>query len=292
MDFRFALPDTPLVDLLADVLASQGHAVVRLPEPAVKSALDNDDADIGLLPSLTLIQQAEDFEAVPGGAVTTWGNPFVRLLLAGELGAPVGTLAFNPAELQSGLVASLILREHYGQKPVVVPRPAVSSADLGTADAVVVTGEHALSPPPSVVALDVAQEWYELASYPMVWYLFATPKGNAQPVHRDAVVAAVSQADPMRAQYATEPNRTPLMADFYAESLGYRWDDLATASLTEWSDYLFQTGVLPELTFVSVAAFESDRDDEDEEEPFGDDSLGRAPRIDPGTHTSEDEDAW
>ncbi len=267
MTFRFALPDAALVDLLADVLASQGHDVARMPEADVRTALDNDQCDIGLMPTITLIQQADDFEALGGGAVATWGNPYVRLLLAGDLSDPVKTLAFNPGELQSGLAATLILREHYGQKPVVVPRAAVSAADLGTSDAVVVSGVHALDVPAGVLALDVSQEWYELANYPMVWYLFARSIGNATEVHRDAVVAAVSQADPMRADHALSPNRTPEMAHFYEHSLSYRWDDLATASLTEWSDYLFQSGVLPDPSYISVATFASDADEDEDDEP-------------------------
>ncbi len=272
MTFRFALPDASLVDLLADVLTSQGNEVMRMPDAEIRAALDNDQCDIGLMPTITLIQQADDFEALGGGAVATWGNPYVRLLLSGELSDPVKTLAFNPADLQAALAATLILREHYGQKPVLVPRPAVTSADLGTADAVVLTGAHALDAPDGVLALDLSQEWYELANYPMVWYLFAVPSGNATEVHRDAVVAAVSQADPMRADHALSPNRTPEMAHFYEHSLSYRWDDLATASLTEWSDYLFQSGVLPDPSYVAVASFASDIDEEDEEESDNRDS--------------------
>jgi predicted solute-binding protein len=168
MTFRFALPDTPIVDLLADVLSAQGHAVARMAEASVRTALVNGDADLGLMPTITLVQQPEDWEAVPGGAVQTWGNPYARLLLAGDLSDPVEKLAFNPGELQTGLVASLILREHYGQKPVVVPRPMTTAADLGDVDAVVVTGSHAIDAPAGALALDLAQEWYELANYPMV----------------------------------------------------------------------------------------------------------------------------
>jgi hypothetical protein len=84
-------------------------------------------------------------------------------------------------------------------------------------------------------------------------------------------VAAVSQADPMRMDFAKQPNRTPEMAAFYAESLSYRWDDLASASLTEWSDLLYQTGLLPDPAYVNVAAFPGEEEDE---RPDEDDDAG------------------
>ena len=114
------------------------------------------------------------------------------------------------------------------------------------------------------LALDLGQEWYELSNYPMVWGLFVARREAGRPEHVHLLRRAARQAEQQRGVWVRAQETTPALHEFFLDDLRVRFDDLVTASLTAFKDYLFFYDVLdevPDLAFIEVP-----EDDASEEE--------------------------
>ena len=228
-----------------------------MPAHEAADALRRGDVDVALVPALAVLRTPDDFSVLPGAALSMWELPYSRLVLRDGLGQPLESVAFDPRDQQGVVIAALLLREHYGMRPAFRPLDAPSLGDLDEADAVLLSGADV----PTVAvgdryAVDLGQEYYELLNYPLVWGLFATRSGGATAEHLRLVKAGAAAAEAARGAYVAAQERLESLRGFYAESLRFRLDDLATASLTELADLLFEAGVLDEVPTLPVAAFE------------------------------------
>ena len=225
--------------------------------------------DVALIPTLAAASDVEAFDVLPAVALSTWRYPYAKLVLKGDLGEPVRTVAVDPAHAQEALLARIVLKEHYGAEPELVPLPGADvHALLGAdADASLLVGSGVPMLQTDRLALDLGQEWYELANYPMVWGVFATPKGEATPEMITALRDAAEAAEANRAVWIRANEPPPALHAFYQDDLRIRLDDLAVASLTEWLRFLFFYGVADEITGLPFVALPSE---EDEEEGEGD----------------------
>lgn len=268
---RVALPDLPTADLFAAGLQTGPErlraAVLRVPAHTAADVLAAGDADVALVPPLAVFRAPERFAVLPGVALSAWDYPYARLLLRGGLGAAVETVAFDPHEAQAVLLARLLLREHYGFAPRFVPVEGPTAATLTSADAVLVTGaaavRSAVGDDAGTAALDLGQEWYELANYPFVWGLFVTRPGEATPEAIRLLLAATAAAEAQRGYWVRSREMPEVLHAFYAESLRLRLDDLATASLTELAEHFFSLGVLDEYPEIPYAALPDDAADDE-----------------------------
>ncbi|MCA0268904.1 MAG: ABC transporter substrate-binding protein [Bacteroidetes bacterium] len=268
---RIALPDAPFADPFVAALGIGPERlrpeVVRLPAHETADALRRGDVDVALVPSLAVLRDPTAFAVLPSAALSMWDFPFVRLVLGSGVGAGIETVVFDPRDQQAVVLTALILREHYGATPAFRPIETPSLGDLDEADAVLMAGPDV--PVLDVgdrYAMDLGQEYYELVNYPLVWGLFVARSGAATPEQLRLVKAGAATAEASRAGYVAAQERSEALRAFYAESLRFRLDDLATASLTELADLLFEAGILDEVPTLPVAAFK-DEDVEDGEQP-------------------------
>lgn len=260
---RLALPEAPFADPFAAAFALGPERLrpelSRLPVHDLADAVRRGDVDVALVPTLALLRAPEDFTVLPAAALSMWELPYVRLVLRGQVGEPLQTIAFDPRDQQSVVLAALVLREHYQSAPAFRPLDAPSLGDLDEADAVLVSGPDV----PTLgtgerYALDLGQEFYELVNYPLVWGLFVTRSGSATLDHLRLVKAGAAAAEASRGAYVAAQERSEALRTFYAESLRFRLDDLATASLTETAELLFQAGMLDEVPTLPFAAFKDE----------------------------------
>ncbi len=207
---------------------------------------------------------ADDLSVLPSVAVSSWSYPYARLLLKGDLGTPIASVAFEPTAQMEVVLARLVLREHYGIAPSFVPVPEASAALVGEYDAVLVTGPSAPTVRAPGVALDLGQEVYELTQYPMVWALFVTRVGEATPEMLRAVKRAAAEAEANRSAWLRSMETTEALATFYGDDLRVRYDDLVTASLTEITDLLYQQNVLDDAPEIPLVVFADEDVDDDE----------------------------
>ncbi|MEQ9103770.1 MAG: MqnA/MqnD/SBP family protein [Rhodothermales bacterium] len=247
-----ALRDSPGVDLQ---LGTSVEAEVLLRAGRV---------DVALLPTDRILMAGDDFDVLPAVGISTWSNPFARLVLENGLpdaeASPVPELHIRcqPDGALAGLVARIVLKEHYGMIAKVTPpletdewgeggafdllaSPAdasrtspfssTSESDSGSLD--VGAG------PSKRVELDLGQEWYELANYPMVWAAFVMRKGEVEDAHIQLVRDVLVELDENRRTRVLAAGGTEAMQQFELNELRLRMDDLAIASLTELGEYMY-----------------------------------------------------
>lgn len=266
MPFRLALPPDLAADLFADAFARQGVDVVRADDPAATLAAE--EADVALVPTFSVLRDAASFDVLPVLAFSTWEMPFARLFLKGDLASAPQSVAFDPRQAQAILLARLVLREHYGFAPTFAPEPAPSLASLGRSDAVLLVGRDVPLLDGPGLTLDLGQEFYELASYPMVWGLFVTRKESATKDHGRALRRVARDLDGRLPLWVQARDMPETLHHFFAEALRFRFDDLAIASLTELRELFFELGVLDEVPDVPVVEFDDEEDEGQEPTPL------------------------
>jgi predicted solute-binding protein len=178
-----------------------------------------------------------------------------------------------PEGRSAALLAGLVLKEHYntvvalheqkqlpeglaGHALVTVPLTEEEGGD-GAAAVASDSGEG--------IALDLGQEWSEMAGYPFVWSLFV---GRKDENHEDAIravrrVAAILDRDRVDLERAWELD--DVHSDFFLNDVRFAVDDLAVASLTQLCDHLYYYGITDEILpvqFASLPPSESDEDDD------------------------------
>ena len=226
--------------------------------------LVEDEVDVALLPTMLALQGSDAFDVIPSVGLVSWRYPYARLVWRGGLHDFPETIAYDRRVAQERIVTRIVLQEHYQVAPTFVPYDNVPPTEL------LETGEDAaLMVGPNVPALqaepfeiDIGQEWYELANYPMVWGLFVTKRDRATDEMIESLIDSAKAAEENRDVWVQAQETTKALNDFYREDLRSGLDKLAIASLTEFRKYLFYYDVtedVPDLPLVFL-------DDEEEEE--------------------------
>ena len=113
---RIAVWDIPAADLIARALEATGEATVRRADPrACARLLKAGDVDAALLPTLSVLIDADAYHVLPGVALSAWTYPYARIVLRQALNVSPEQVAFNPAHAQETLLTQIVLKEHYGE---------------------------------------------------------------------------------------------------------------------------------------------------------------------------------
>ena len=252
---RVAVWDILPAELFPHGTEESAITFVRLPLGGCRRALSEGSAEVTLLPVIDILQDPDPYDVLPAVAFSSWSFPFAKIVLKRGLGSHLKMLAYPREHDQAAFVARVILREHYHSEPqwIAVDEKSPESLVARAEDACLVIGPGVPAFEPGATALDLGQEWYELSNYPMVWGLFAARRGDATVgvirAIRDAVVR-VDDARPSRAKALVEG-----MKAFVQDELRLRLDDLATASLTELTNYAYFYGLTEDpgmIPFVSL----------------------------------------
>lgn len=269
MTLRLAVPDSLAGDLLAEAGAIVGMHVVKIDGLAAVEALQRREVDLALVPTFSVLRDSEAFAVLPVLALSSWEHPFCGVILKHGLHHAASSLLAPKNNVQEALLAQVLLKEHYGFRPELRFRDQTSLNDLeGDADAVmVVSRAQDLQVPAGMTFLDVGQEWYELSSYPMVWHLAVSLPDVDRAGWGARLRALVREAENRRGVWVRSLDMTETLHAWLAESLRFRFDDLATASLTEYREYLFSFGVLTEIPDVPIVTFEEEPGEPDDPTP-------------------------
>lgn len=235
--------------------------------PECERMLADGSTDVAMVPTLSVLRDPEAYDVLPAVALSSWSYPYARLVLKRGLERKVGRVVYNPVCEQEAFLARLILKEHYRMAPEFVPLEGASQEELVQADedACLVVGVDVPLWNSEALWLDLGQEWYELANYPMVWAFFATQKGKATPEITRAVRDNVRAAERQRGIWVRAQETAQTLHAFYAEDLRVRFDDLVVASLTEYRQYLFYYQMLVDMPEIPFAYLPEDEDDEGRE---------------------------
>ena len=257
---RLAVWPGPASAALADALVNSGVVTETvLVEPhAARALLDSEDADLVLLTTLDVLRAPDGLLVVPGVALAGERSDRRALVLDAALNE-IETVAFDPRDMQEALLAQLLLREHYGNKPTFALGTPGAPLDewLDGADAALVPLDVAAEAEAAgAVVLDLGQEFVDLTIRPMPWGLVAARAGTLAPQHAAALADAARLAD------ADDPRLSiDGVAAFQLTLDGYAMDGLE--QLTElW----FQTGTLedvPDIPFAPTVVADEPDDEED-----------------------------
>ncbi len=238
---RLAIWDTPFTEPVGRAFDPvPGASVFRGSSVEVVARLAANQADVALVPADHALTVSDNVDILPSVAVSMWLAGSTRLVLPSGLSSPVLSLHTGPESLYMTLLARIVLKEHYGKQMLILDG-----------------GDVPLDPPwmPLVVAegdgepfeIDLAQEWLEMAHYPLVAGLFITRKGQATSEVIRSVRDVVVAFDDER-------------SDQEREMIRLRLDDVSVASLSELADYLFYYGMTPEIPGVTFASLDEEED--------------------------------
>lgn len=227
--------------------------------------LVQDEVDVALLPTMLALQASDAIDVIPSVGLASWDYPYARLVWSGGLHDFPDTIAYDRRVAQERVLTRIVLQEHYSVDPTFVPYDDRSPTELLDTedDAALLVGPNVPPLQPEPFTIDIGQEWYELANYPMVWGLFVTKRDQATDELIEALISSGEAADENRSVWVQAQETTASLNEFYREDLRTGIDKLAVASLTEFRKYLFYYDItedIPDLPFVYLD------EEEDEEE--------------------------
>lgn len=228
--------------------AASDMLVERTTAARAMELLQARQVDVALLPSSAVLCEARALAVLPDAAVASWSYPWASIVLRREAHA-LRTVAYNPSCRQEEFMAKTVLREHYGVAPTFVPVAQGTDPLRVDADASLVVGRQMTGDPGRV--LDLGQEWFELAQYPMVWGVFAALRPAATPSMATRIAALAQDAEDVALSLARGSVRESERR-FYAESLRLQMDDITVAGLTELTDQLYFAGLIQDLSALPM----------------------------------------
>ncbi len=247
---RIALWTYDALDDFAEGLKADARAdlhVDRCSQRHCTKLLEDDRTDVALVPSIDILRDPESFQVVPKlGLASLGGFPNVRLRLHSPLNR-IGTIGMDHTGAQAAELASLLVREHYGQPGRLISRTDGSTSDEPF-DAVVECEDH----PEHIVdisqVLDMGTEWYELTTRPMVWGLLVSRQSQMPAGLYELLIGASSSAtwivlDDVR---GVREGRGETFTQL---------DEFALQGLEKFTQYLFWTNridQIPDLRFARI----------------------------------------
>ena len=266
---KLALWDLPPADVLRAGFESSGIPnleVLRARPEVCAGMLLEKKVDAALVPTTMVLKAADGFDIIPGIALSTWHYPFAKLVLKGGLRDWPERIIFDRRAIQEKLVARIVLHEHYGIQPEFQP----TKGNIAEVDepAVLLSGRASYRADPEDLVLDLGREWFELSNYPMVWGLLVTRREHLAPEQVSAIIETAAKAEEQQQSILENLPADSDLFDFIQDDVRVRFDDLATASLTELKRYMFYYNELDDMPDLHFAEIEEGEDEEDQEEPL------------------------
>ena len=242
---QLAFWDFPLTKCLEAAAQSLRRETEKHPASYCADLLRQQQVDIALLPVTTVFTAVEEFDIIPGGAVSSWGYPFAQLRVHQSL-QQAKVLKSSPGKKLEEFMARVILKEHYGRQVQVVFN--------GRADIELFSESTPLPQGDDPETLDLGQEWYELAHYPMVWGVYACLKGTGTDLMSQSLIELTKEAEIIAQEWGARSDSPE--DKFFGESLRLRLDDVTIAGLTAIREYMYYYGITEDLVPLPIFASE------------------------------------
>lgn len=241
--------------------ASSGFDIVKLESRTGIDMVRSADLEIALVPALSVMADPADIEVVPAVAMSSWRYPFAQLYLPDGLGSTPERILFERRYREEADLTRIILKEHYGLTPAFEAVDFLDDLPDDNAPSIRVGNEVPVGRSRGLY-LDIGQEWYELANYPMVWGLYVMAKGSVTPEAVRHLREVAARTEKLRTRWADASDRGGAIRRFFLEDVRVRFDDLVTASLTQLLDYAFYYDLTDEIRPFPVASIEISESDD------------------------------
>jgi chorismate dehydratase len=170
------LNSKPLIEGLRDLAP---HAELLLDYPSrLADELAAGRLDVALVPSIEAFGDP-DYEVVSDACVASRGPVLSVKLYFRKPPGDVRTLALDEGSRTSAALARIMLEERFGVSPATRPLPLGDSTADTDADAVLLIGDRAISPPRErfEAVWDLGQEWFDWTGLPFVFAMWVTRAG-------------------------------------------------------------------------------------------------------------------
>ncbi len=252
----------PAVEFLISGLAGSGEVfdAVEIDPATALQSLRRRDVDIALVPTLSVIREPDGVEVLPAVAFSTWNYPFAILVLEAGLDSPPQTVNYPRRASQEADIARIVLSEHYRMEPSFQEEDSGGRSPGSPLQADLIVSRELVAPAPGT-RLDLGQEWYELANYPMVWGVFVMRKGEANAGIVQGLREMAERSEKLRQHWSESKDHSEALRVFFADDMRLRFDDLAVASITELLSYAFYYDIVDEIRAFPIAEVEMDDGD-------------------------------
>jgi chorismate dehydratase len=211
----------PLVYRLAE-LAPEHELTFDLP-----SRLADDLAagrlDVALIPSVEFFQNPE-YSIVSDACIACRG-PVRSVKLFSRTPMPeIRTLALDEGSRTSVALVQILLREHFGIAPELVPFPIDARPEAIAADALLMIGDRAMRPPLGefVAQWDLGDVWCRWSELPFVFAMWVSRGAGFQPAGRSELAQVLCQARDLGAANVKE------IAQREHQAVGLTYDECLT----------------------------------------------------------------
>lgn len=261
---RIAVWNTPPAEFLVSRLQDlQEIEIYTGPSYACEKWLADEKVDVALVPTLSIMRDPEPWELIPDIGLASASFPYARLVLRGGLGR-IKRVGFDPQYRQEVLLTQIVLQEHYGTVPEFVPyQKKTAEQVLREEGGVLVTDPDTLQDPDEGVVLDIGQEWFELATYPMTWGVFASKADHLSLEQADMLRKFIAGADQIRSQWIGKHQLSEPVKKFMQSDLILRIAGAVDTGLEELAQYLFFHGILEEIPDLPFLIFPEDEEEEE-----------------------------
>ena len=265
---RLGIWDSPAAEFLISGLAGSGLEIepVTIQPANCLYAVESGEVDVALVPTLDVVRRSEGFEVLPAVALSSWHYPFARIHLPSDLTEAPERVLYEHECTQEALLARVVLKEHYAMEPEFV---GVASEELlASKEARLLVSRDVPALDEGGALLDLGEEWFEMAAYPMVWGVLVVRAGQASQFLVDQFRLMVERSEALREQWVESKNQDESIRRFYSEDVRLRFDDLAIASITELIDHAFYHDLTDEILDFPIAQFDRDGEESGEETDY------------------------
>jgi len=166
------LNSKPLIEGLDELLA--GHATLRLDYPSrLADDLASGMLDVALIPSIEYFR-GQNYEVISDACVAAHGPVLSVKLYSRVPWGEVKSLALDEGSRTSATLARILLAERHGVFPKLEPLPLDHRTQDSSADAILLIGDRAISPPREkfLGTWDLGEEWLEWTGLPFVFAMW------------------------------------------------------------------------------------------------------------------------
>ena len=166
------LNSKPLIEGLDELL--NGHATLRLDYPSrLADDLASGALDVALIPSIEYFR-GQNYEVISDACVAAHGPVLSVKLYSRVPWGEVKSLALDEGSRTSATLARILLAERHGVFPKLEPLPLDHRTQDSSADAILLIGDRAISPPREkfLGTWDLGEEWLEWTGLPFVFAMW------------------------------------------------------------------------------------------------------------------------
>jgi predicted solute-binding protein len=250
---RVAVWDIPPAQFLGSRLERESRIeIVSGPAVACEKWLAEDEVDLALISTLSVMRDPEPWELLPDVGLATRRYPYARLFLRDGLGA-IERIGIDPRYRQEAIITQIVLKEHYDAAPEFVPYERGSTRQILAKEGGVLVTDPLEDPSTDGVVLDIGREWFELSTYPMVWGVFAALQDKLPIDRAERTQQAIAGVEADREEWISRRDLSEEVADFMREDLFIHLKGHLHGGFEELAQYLFFHGIIedvPQLPFL------------------------------------------